>query len=151
MGNRPALRITLLTVLLLAVSACGSDEPADTTVTVPATSQAALFTLTGQWERAETSSFSSLTGMVVEVQTDGTEALIVTVPENEFQFQAGDVKWRSIQSTGTNEYSFEDLVRQEGSGATSYVDGIITVTGEGTLEMSFPTTATTQDWVRVSG
>jgi len=89
--------------------------------------------------------------MIIEVQADGKEAVIVTVPDNEFQFVAGDVKWRSIEPTEGGGFSFEDLVREEGSGATSYVEGIITVTDEGTLEMTFPTTGTVQEWVRVEG
>ncbi|HEU4894939.1 MAG TPA: hypothetical protein VFT85_03785, partial [Acidimicrobiia bacterium] len=120
-----------LVALVLALTACGADADSG---------------LAGQWERSE-SSFTSLDGMIIEVQADGTEALIVTVPENEFQFVVGDVKWRSIESTGDDTYSFEDLVREEGSGATSYVEGIITVTDEGTLEMTFPTTGTVQEWV----
>jgi hypothetical protein len=138
------LTTALALALALAIAACGSDEPAGTT-----TSDAPGGVLAGQWERAE-SSFTSLDGMVIEVNADGTEAVILTVPDNEFQFQAGDVKWRSIEPTGDGEFSFEDLVREEGSGATSYVEGVITVTGDDTLEMTFPTTGTVQEWVRVS-
>ena len=140
---RPLITAIVL-VLALAVPACGSDEPAGTTG-----SDAPGSVLAGQWERAE-SSFTSLDGMVIEVNADGTEAVILSVPDNEFQFQAGDVKWRSIEPTGDEEFSFEDLVREEGSGATSYVEGVITVTGDDSLEMTFPTTGTVQEWVRVS-
>jgi hypothetical protein len=105
----------------------------------------------GQWERAE-STFTSLDGMIIEVQADGTTALILTVPENEYQFAAGDEKWSDIESSGDLEYTFQDLVREEGSGATSHVEGIITVSEDGsTLVMTFPTTGTTQEWVRVDG
>lgn len=144
MSMRIALRLVTTTALVISVAACGSDEPTDTTV--PAGPGASL---AGQWERAE-SSFTSLDGMIIEVGADGTEAIILTVPDNEFQFQAGDVKWRSIEPTGDNEFSFEDLVREEGTGATSYVEGVIAVTGDDTLEMTFPTTGTVQEWVRVS-
>lgn len=151
MVSRIHRSLALPVVLLVVLTACGAEEPAATSTTSPATSitEPEVFSLVGQWERAETSSYASLAGMIVEVGEDGTEAVIVTVPENEFQFQAGDVKWSSIEATGPNEYTFEDLVREEGSGATSYVEGVITVTGDGTLEMTFPTTGTVQDWVRV--
>jgi hypothetical protein len=139
-------RIALLLVLSVLLAACVSDEPVGTSSTVAPSERAVL---AGQWERAE-SSFTSLDGMIIEVQPDGGQAVILTVPENEYQFVAGDVKWRSIEATDAG-FSFEDLVREEGSGATSYVEGVITVTEEGTLEMTFPTTGTVQEWVRVEG
>jgi hypothetical protein len=139
-------RIAPLLVLSALLAACGSDEPVGTSSTVAPSERAVL---AGQWERAE-SSFTSLDGMIIEVQPDGGQAVILTVPENEYQFVAGDVKWRSIEATDAG-FTFEDLVREEGSGATSYVEGVITVTEEGTLEMTFPTTGTVQEWVRVEG
>jgi hypothetical protein len=139
-------RIAPLLVLSALLAACGSDEPVGTSSTVAPSERAVL---AGQWERAE-SSFTSLDGMIIEVQPDGGQAVILTVPENEYQFVAGDVKWRSIEATDAG-FSFEDLVREEGSGATSYVEGVITVTEGGTLEMTFPTTGTVQEWVRVEG
>jgi hypothetical protein len=139
-------RIAPLLVLSALLAACGSDEPVGTSSTVAPSERAVL---AGQWERAE-SSFTSLDGMIIEVQPDGGQAVILTVPENEYQFVAGDVKWRSIEATDAG-FSFEDLVREEGSGATSYVEGVITVTEEGTLEITFPTTGTVQEWVRVEG
>lgn len=144
MSTHPGRRL-LVGVALLALAGCGSGEPTDTTVESTTGDP-----LVGQWERAE-STFGSLDGMIVEVQADGSEAVILTVPENEFQFRAGDVKWRTIESTDENEYSFEDLVREENTGATSYVEGVITVTGDDTMEMTFPTTGTVQEWVRVEG
>ncbi len=146
MSVESARRMVLFAALVILLMACGSDEPTSTTVAAGSDGGS----LVGQWERAE-SSFSSLDGMIIEVQPDGTQAVIVTVPENEFQFQAGDVKWRSIESTGDSEYSFEDLVREEGTGETSHVVGVITVTDDDTLEMTFPTTGTVQEWVRVEG
>jgi len=93
-----------------------------------------------------------LTRWDIEVQGDGTTAVILNVPENECQSAAGDEKWSDIESTGDGEYSFEDLVRGENTGVTSYVEGIITVSGDGnTLVMTFPTTGTTQEWVRADG
>jgi hypothetical protein len=45
--------------------------------------------------------------------------------------------------------SFEDLLRQEGSGAASYVPGFIDANTNGTeLSMTFPTTGTVQQWRR---
>ena len=90
--------------------------------------------------------------MIIEVQPDGTRALIITVPENEFQFVAGDEKWRSIESTSETEYTFEDLERGKNTGIESHVEGVITLSEDGnTLTMTFPTTGTTQEWVRVEG
>jgi hypothetical protein len=151
-------RFILLVAIGLALGAC-SDETTDTThevnastTTTPASTAAAgESSLVGQWERAE-STFTSLDGMIIEVQGDGTSALILTVPENEYQFAAGDEKWSDIESTGDGEYTFQDLVREENTGATSYVEGIITVGEDGnTLVMTFPTTGTNQEWVRVEG
>jgi hypothetical protein len=151
-------RFILLVATCLALFACGGEttdttqaEAAFTTTAPAATTVAAESALVGQWERAE-STFTSLDGMIIEVQGDGTSALILTVPENEYQFAAGDEKWSDIESTGDGEYTFQDLVREENTGATSYVEGIITVGGDGnTLVMTFPTTGTDQEWVRVDG
>jgi len=151
-------RFILLVAVGLAFIACGggttetTQEEAAFSPTSPASTNVTGDTLlVGQWERAE-STYTSLDGMIIEVQVDGTSALILTVPENEYQFASGDEKWSDIESTGNGEYSFRDLVREENTGATSYVEGIITVSEEGnTLVMTFPTTGTTQEWVRVGG
>jgi hypothetical protein len=133
-----ALSAALLLALAFALLGCGSDQEGESSEP-----------LVGQWERAE-STFTSLDGMVIEVQPDGTSAVIATVPDNEFGFVPGDVKWRNIEIAADQEYSFEDLVREEGSGATSYVAGVIAVGPDGnTLEMTFPATGTVQEWVRV--
>ncbi len=151
-------RLFLLMAITLAALAC-DGESTDTTQTTgatattasPSTTTAEDLSLVGQWERAE-STFTSLDGMIIEVQADGASALILTVPENEYQFAAGDEKWSDIESTGDAEYSFQDLVREENTGTTSYVEGVITVGEDGnTLVMTFPTTGTTQEWVRVDG
>jgi hypothetical protein len=152
-------RFALLVAIVLALGACGGEstdttqgEAASTTTAAPTSTGITVGSpLVGQWERSE-STFTSLDGMIIEVQGDGTTALIVTVPENEFQFVAGDEKWSDIVSTGAGEYGFQDLVREENTGATSYVEGVITVSEDGnTLTMTFPTTGTTQEWVRVEG
>jgi ABC-type phosphate transport system substrate-binding protein len=151
-------RLILLVAIGLALGACSGEttdstevEPASSNTTATSTAVAGESSLVGQWERAE-STFTSLDGMIIEVQGDGTSALILTVPENEYQFAAGDEKWSDIESTGDGEYTFQDLVREENTGATSYVEGIITVGGDGnTLVMTFPTTGTNQEWVRVDG
>jgi hypothetical protein len=151
-------RFFQLAAIALAVVACGGEttdttQPeTDSTSTAPvATTSGGESPLVGQWERAE-STFTSLDGMIIEVQGDGTSALILTVPENEYQFVAGDEKWSDIVSTGDGEYTFQDLVREENTGATSHVEGIITVGEDGsTLVMTFPTTGTTQEWIRVDG
>lgn len=86
--------------------------------------------LPGEWQRAE-STFTRLDGMVVEVQSDESDGLMVAEPEGEFQSQERDVRWRSIEPTGEGEWSFEDLVREAGSGETSYVPGVITFALDG--------------------
>jgi hypothetical protein len=90
--------------------------------------------------------------MIIEVNDDGTSAVILTVPENEYQFQAGDEKWSDIEQTADYEYAFQDLVREENTGATSTVEGIITISEDGaTITMTFPSTGTEQEWVRADG
>ena len=43
-------------------------------------------------------------------------------------------------------------MHKENTGATSHVEGIIRVREDGnTLVMTFPTTGTTQEWIRVDG
>ena len=151
-------RFVLFVAIVLALGACGGESTDTTHAEVPTTTAAPTATgitvgspLVGQWERSE-STFTSLDGMIIEVQGNGTTALILTVPENEYQFVAGDEKWSDIQSTGEGEFSFQDLVREENTGATSHVEGVITVGDDGnTLTMTFPTTGTTQEWVRVEG
>jgi hypothetical protein len=69
--------------------------------------------------------------MIIEVKGDGTSALILTVPEDEYQFAVGDEKWSDIESTGDGEDSSQDLVREENTGATSDVEEIITVSEDG--------------------
>jgi len=140
--------------LLAACGDTGTDTTAATTVTTAAdTTAAGGGPLAGDWERFD-SSFRSLDGMVVRVSDDGTEAVIVSAPDNEFGFRVGDVKWRAITATSAafpatsdTEYAFEDLVRATASEDTSYVAGVIKVSSGGAeLTMTFPTTGTMQNW-----
>jgi hypothetical protein len=102
--------------------------------------------LAGQWERIN-SSFVTLDGMVVGVNGDGTRAVIVSTPANPYQFQVNDLKWRSISRVSDTRFSFEDLIRQSGTGAMSYVSGFIVAQANGTeLAMTFPSTGTIQQW-----
>jgi hypothetical protein len=87
--------------------------------------------------------------MVVEVEADGTSAVVVTVPENEFRFVAGDEKWRNIEAISGTEFIFDDLQREAGSGSESLVEGVMTLSDDGnTLTVNSPTTPA-QEWVRV--
>jgi hypothetical protein len=87
--------------------------------------------------------------MVVRVSTDSTQALITSTPANPYHFRTDDVKWRRITRMSDTRFSFEDLVRQSGSGAMSYVAGFIDARAGGTeLSMTFPTTGTEQQWRR---
>lgn len=140
----------------MLTAACGGGSASDTTTAeVPTTLEVTTSPpatvgspLVGSWERAE-GDFSELHGMVVEVQGDGASAVIVSVPENPYQFVVGDVKWEQIESTDDGGFTFQDLVREENTGATSTVEGIITLSDDGTtLQISFPDTGTTQEWVR---
>lgn len=148
---------SLILAVGLVVAACGGESTTTTAVAAGSTTAAPTTTvaggspLAGQWERAE-STYTSLDGMIIEVDAVGASAVILTVPENEYQFAAGDVKWSEIEQTSEFEYSFQDLVRQENTGATSYVEGIIQLSDDGSsLTMTFPTTGTSQEWVRVEG
>jgi hypothetical protein len=149
-------RVSIVLILGLAVAACG-EETTDTTAAgdpgstaAPDTTSAAATPLVGQWERAQ-STYTSLDGMIVEVQGDGGSAVILTVPENEYQFVSGDVKWSDIVESGENEWTFQDLVREENTGSTSHVGGVIVYDPEtDTITMSFDT-GTQQEWVRVEG
>jgi hypothetical protein len=107
---------------------------------------AAPFALSGDWERIN-STFVTLDGMVVRVSADGIQAVIVSTPANPYQFQVNDLKWRTIARVSSTRFSFEDLVRQSGSGAMSYVSGFIEAQANGTeLSMTFPSTGTIQQW-----
>ncbi|MEX1279667.1 MAG: hypothetical protein AB1Z55_03005 [Acidimicrobiia bacterium] len=105
--------------------------------------------LTGSWERTG-GDFSQLQGMVVEVDAEATSAVITSVPANPFGFAVGDVKWATIIESDDGAYAFDDLVREENTGAQSTVEGIITLAADGdSLEIEFPETGTTQTWTRV--
>jgi hypothetical protein len=141
--------LTLIVTAVLA-GACGSNgsvapSPVPAPAPTPAPSQ---FVLSGEWVRVN-SSFADLDGMVVRVSADGTQAQIVSTPANPYQFQPNDLKWRAIARVSSTRLSFEDLVRQSGSGAMSYVAGFIDAQPNATeLSMTFPTTGTTQQWRR---
>lgn len=152
-------RLTVSSIIMLLAVACGGGSAADTTTAdVPTTNQATTSPpatvgspLVGTWERAE-GDFSELIGMVVEVQGDGGSAVIVTVPENPYQFVVGDVKWDQIEASDDGGFTFQDLVRQENTGATSTVEGVITLSDDAnTIEITFPDTGTVQEWVRSDG
>jgi hypothetical protein len=137
----------VLAAIVMSFAACSSSTP---TQPSPAPMQpsapAQPFVLGGTWERIN-SSFVALDGMVVEISADGTQALIVSTPANPYQFQVGDVKWRSITRVSDTRFSFEDLLRQSGSGAMSYVPGFIDALNDGAeLGMTFPSTGTLQQW-----
>jgi hypothetical protein len=150
-------RVLIVLILGVAVAACGEETTDTTAAGDPGTTAAPDTTapagaspLVGQWERAQ-STYTSLDGMIVEVQDDGATAVILTVPENEYQFVSGDVKWSDIVESGENEWTFQDLVREENTGSTSHVGGVIVYDPESdTITMSFDT-GTEQEWVRVEG
>jgi hypothetical protein len=148
------MSIRWCTALVLAVvlSACGGDSgpaaPTSPTPAPPVTPPPSQFILSGDWVRVN-STFAELDGMVVRVSADATQALITSTPANPYQFRADDVKWRRITRVSDTRFSFEDLVRQSGSGAMSYVAGFIDAQPGGTeLSMTFPTTGTVQQWRR---
>ena len=155
MSRRPSVRhafahAAALGCALLIAGACGSSPaaptPTPTPQPAPNPTPAPQFELSGDWERIN-SSFTTLDGMVVRLSNDGTQAVIVTTPANPFQFQPGDLKWRTIARVSDTRFSFEDLVRQSGSGAMSYVSGFIDAQANGTdIAMTFPTTGTVQQW-----
>jgi len=146
--------IATLAVIALLSGACGGSSPnAPTPAPAPAPAPTPAppptqFELTGEWVRIN-SSFVDLDGMVVRVSGDGRQAQIVSAPANPYRFQADDVKWRSITRVSSTRFSFEDLVRQSGSGAMSYVAGFIDAQPNAAeLSMTFPSTGTVQQWRR---
>lgn len=106
--------------------------------------------LTGDWERAQGSTFPELNGMVVRVNGRESRGVIVSTPSNVYHFAAGDRKWRNIERISEGEYRFEDLIRQAGSGAKSYIPGLLHIRDDGREVMAdFPTSGTVQRWRRV--
>lgn len=155
--SRIVLRLapaTMAACLFLIACGGGSSPTSPSATPPPAPSPAPTpppatqFVLGGEWVRVN-SSFVTLDGMVVQVSGDATQARILSTPANPFHFQVGDVKWRAIARVGDRRFGFEDLVRQSGSGATSYVAGFIDANADGSeLSMTFPSTGTVQQWRR---
>jgi hypothetical protein len=140
--------IPVLVVLALLGGACGGSSPTAPTPAPPPPTPPARFELAGEWVRIN-SSFAELDGMIVRVSGDGSQALIVSTPANPFRFQPDDLKWRAITRVSATRLQFEDLVRQSGSGAMSYVSGFIEAQPNAVeLSMTFPTTGTVQQWRR---
>jgi len=140
---------SLYVLLALAMAECGSSPSAPTatnSVAPPATTSVPAFSLAGGWVRVD-SSFTSLDGMIVQVNDAESEGVITSAPANIYRFAAGDVKWRNVRKRSATEYDFEDLVRRANTGRQSYVGGIIEVQSSGQeLRLRFPTTGTFQEW-----
>lgn len=147
--------LSLVAALMVGAAACGSgptapspspSQPTPVPTPPPPPPPAPQLDLAGDWERVS-SSFPELDGMLVRMSADGTQAVIVSTPNNPWKFQAGDVKWRNITRVSATRFSFEDLVRQSGSGAMSYVAGFIDVQMNGVeAAATFPTTSTLQQY-----
>jgi hypothetical protein len=136
-------RLAPLAVMALTLAACAGD---------PAEPESADDdrALAGTWSRIN-SSFQEIDGMRVQVEAAETEGVITTTPANVYQFQTGDLKWRNIVRLERGTYDFEDLVREANTGTPSYVTGRIRVNAGGdSLSISFPTTGTFQEWIRVN-
>ena len=130
-------------ILLGAFAACSDDND-------PMEPEPPDRALEGSWSRVN-SSFLELDGMVVLVNNTETEGVITSTPANVFMFENGDLKWRSIVRTAVGSYTFEDLVREANTGTQSYVAGEISVSADGdSLAVTFPTTGTFQEWLRVN-
>jgi hypothetical protein len=144
-------RVLVAVSLAAVLSACGGSSPTAPTpqpAPAPQPQPTPQFELSGEWVRVN-SSFTELDGMVVRVSSNGTQAVIVSTPANAFQFRVDDMKWRAITRVSSTRFSFDDLVRQSGSGAMSYVAGFIEAQpGSTELAMTFPTTGTVQQWRR---
>jgi hypothetical protein len=144
-------RVLVAVSLAAVLSACGGSSPTAPTpqpAPAPQPQPTPQFELSGEWVRVN-SSFTELDGMVVRVSSNGTQAVIVSTPANAFQFWVDDMKWRAITRVSSTRFSFDDLVRQSGSGAMSYVAGFIEAQpGSTELAMTFPTTGTVQQWRR---
>jgi hypothetical protein len=144
-------RVLVAVSLAAVLSACGGSSPTAPTpqpAPAPQPQPTPQFELSGEWVRVN-SSFTELDGMVVRVSSNGTQAVIVSTPANAFQVRVDDMKWRAITRVSSTRFSFDDLVRQSGSGAMSYVAGFIEAQpGSTELAMTFPTTGTVQQWRR---
>lgn len=149
-GIRSGVRgLAIVLVLAASVSACWGDGSASDDAAITTTTEDVQAPLVGSWQRSG-GDYSVLQGMVVEVDEEGTEGTIVSVARNPYEFQVGDTKWRSISAISEGLYRFEDLSRESGTGSTSYLSGVMTLSTDGlVLKMSFPTTGTTQTWTRV--
>ncbi len=156
MRVRYLIRIgVVLTAIASGAWGCGSGptSPSSGETTPPPAPAPPLpapapFVLTGEWVRIS-SSAAALDAMVVRVSSDATQASVISTPPNTFQFQVNDLKWRSVTRVSDTRFSFEDLVRQSGNGAMSYVAGFMEAEANGTeLAMTFSSTGTVQRWRR---
>jgi hypothetical protein len=151
-ASRRRVTAAMAVLAALVVAACGSasgDSTTTSTSSTTTTTPSATSLLVGRWERTG-GDFSILEGMVVEVDELATEGEIVSVPINPYRFVIGDVKWSALTEVGNGRIRINDLSREADTGLPSMVTGVITVTEDGTmLEITFPSTGTSQVWTRI--
>jgi len=133
-----------LAVILLSfttVACSDDDDPMEPAAEDPV--------LVGTWSRIN-SSFQELDGMTVVVDADETEGVVASTPDNPYMFVVGDLKWQNIVRVSVGEYTFEDLVRESGTGAPSYTPGELSLSADGDSVSASFGTGTFQEWVRVN-
>jgi hypothetical protein len=137
-----------MALALLGTAGCSSTS-SDTTTSSTTTTVAASSPLAGRWERTG-GDFSTLQGMVVEVDPEGTEGTILSVARNPYRFVVGDVKWSGLTEVSEGRIRLRDLSREADTGLPSYVMGVATITEDGAMvELTFPSTGTFQVWTRI--
>ncbi len=137
-------------MMLVAVVAAGcSSGSSDTTTSSTTTTVAASSPLEGRWERTG-GDFSTLEGMIVEVEPHSTEGVILSVPRNPYRFVVGDVKWSDLTEIPDGLIRLRDLSREADTGLPSHITGIARITDDGAMvELTFPATGTFQVWTRL--
>jgi hypothetical protein len=138
-----------MALVLLGTAGCSSASSDPTTSTATTTTVAASSPLAGKWERTG-GDFSTLQGMVVEVDPEGTEGTILSVPRNPYRFVVGDVKWSGLIEVSEGRIRLRDLSREADTGLPSHLTGVATITEDGAMvELKFYSTGTFQVWTRI--
>ena len=155
MRLRRLMMVTVIAALAATtVAGCSNADdstPSSTSASTTTTSepQSTSEALVGRWERTG-GDFSTLQGMVVEVDEGLGEGIITYAPRNNYGFKEGDVKWSGFTTVSLDRVRIRDLVRDARTGLPSHITGVITMTEDWSMiEMEFPSSGTTQVWTRV--
>jgi hypothetical protein len=151
----PIRRIISVVIAVLFVTGCSSSTGGSTTSTTSiasttsTTAETTAGALVGKWERTG-GDYSVLQGMIVEVDETIMAGTIIFVPRNQYEFKEGDVKWSEFTGVSQERVRIRDLVREADTGLPSYITGVISMTDDGgMLELTFPSSGTSQVWTRL--